>query len=82
MLTKCGKGKTHQKIGKESLSLCHDVDLNVDTVVVRSRESRDTSMLRALEPRALIPGRQEKQVQTSKSCGPKYKISLNFLKVV
>lgn len=63
MLTKCGKGKIHQKTGKESPSLCHDVDLKVDTVVARSRERGDTSTLQALEPRALIPGRQEKQAQ-------------------
>lgn len=75
MLTKCGKGKIHQKIGKESPSLCHDVDLNVDTVVARSRKRGEKSTLQALEPRALMPERQEKQVQTSKSCCPNTKFS-------
>lgn len=70
MLTKCGKGKIHQKIGKESPSLCQDVDLNVDTVVARSRERGEKSTLQALEPRALIPERQEKRVQ---SCCPNIK---------
>lgn len=49
-----------QKIGKENPSLCHDVDLNVDTVVARSRVRGATLRLQALEPRALIPERQEK----------------------
>lgn len=41
---------------KKSSSLCHDVDLNVDIAMARSRESGEMSALQALEPRALIPG--------------------------
>lgn len=37
------------------MSLCHDVELNVEIVMARSRERGEMSKLHALEPRALIP---------------------------
>lgn len=46
------------------MSLCHDVDLNVDIVMARSRERGEMSTLQALEPRALIPGTQRKPQHT------------------
>lgn len=41
--------------------LCHNDDLNEDIAMVRNRERGEISTLQALEPRALIPGKQEKQ---------------------
>lgn len=43
------------------MSLCHDVDLNVDIAMARVRERGAVSTLQALEPRALIPGTQKKR---------------------
>ena len=40
------------------MSLCHDVELNVEIVMARSRERGEMSKLHALEPRALIPRAQ------------------------
>lgn len=41
--------------------LCHNDDLNEDIAMVRNRERGEISTLQALEPWALIPGKQEKQ---------------------
>lgn len=46
-------------VGKQSrINLCHNVDLNVDIVMVRNKTKGDVSTLMALEPRALIPATQ------------------------
>lgn len=49
--------------------MCHDVDLNVDIAMARSRERGEVSALQALEPRALIPATHTKKVKPAGGSG-------------